>query len=361
MNIQGQKAHYRYNLLTGENEFASRGCTQIWGYSQSEFKEMGGTMMEKLIHHDDLPLVNVYHQRLRMLDLDESDSFYARTWHKLGEKRWEPIFVCFHDTCVEVDEKGLCSKVEGMVTALDIKEYNRRKRLEHAICRGEIGFHYQPIVDLQTKEILGFEALARWFMGDDVVPPDQFLPSLRALGLEQRLITRQIQDIVRALHELPSNRWISYNLSQTALDEENTMPALSACSIARASRVHIEILETVQVRSPETIAHLKLIHACGHDIFLDDFSQGFSNLSYLLSDVPIDGVKLDRVLIEKVTEKPEVATITANVLNICNDLDIKTIAEWVSTEDQRQWLIDHGCQWGQGQLFGMPGFLKDYN
>ena len=361
MDMSGHRAHYRYNLVTGENEFASRGCTQIWGYSQSEFRDMGTDVMKKLIHHDDLPFVKAYHQRLRTLDLDESDSFYTRTWHKLSEKCWEPIFVCFHDTCVEIDERGLCVKVEGIVTALDMNEYHRRKRLEHAICRGEIGFHYQPIVDLVSKDILGFEALARWFMGDAIATPDHFLPSLKALGLERKLITRQMQDIVRALHQLPGNRWISYNLSQAALDDQTSISALSACSIVRSSRLHIEILETVQVRSPETISHLKLIHACGHDIFLDDFSQGFNNLSCLLSDVPIDGVKLDRVLVQDVTTNRQVATVTKNVLKICNDLNIKTIAEWVGDEETRQWLIDHGCQWGQGQLFGMPSSLKDYN
>jgi EAL domain-containing protein (putative c-di-GMP-specific phosphodiesterase class I) len=361
MKIDRHKAHYRYNLVTSENEFASRGCTQIWGYSQSEFKAMGGNMMNKLIHHDDLPMVKAYHQRLKTLDIDESDSIYARTWHKQSDRCWEPIFVCFNDTCVEVDERGLCSKVEGTVTALDLNEYYKRLRLEHAICRNEIGFYYQPIVDLKTKAILGFEALARWFRGDEIVSPDQFLPSLRELGLEQRLITKQIQDIVRALHDLPKDKWISYNLSQAALDNDISTSALSACSIVKSSRMHIEILETVQVRSPETIAHLKLIHACGHDIFLDDFSQGFSNLSCLLSDVPIDGVKLDRVLVEHVITKPQVATVTKKILEICNSLNIKTIAEWVGTEDQCQWLIDHGCQWGQGALFGMPKQLEHYN
>jgi EAL domain-containing protein (putative c-di-GMP-specific phosphodiesterase class I) len=312
---------------------------------------MGSAVLERIIHPDDMPAVRAYHRKLALMHPDDGeDQIFVRCYGKSGDA---PLFVRFVDRCVAVDEGGFCTDIEGEATVLSVQEFDARKRLEAGIKQNEFGFHFQPICELATGKIVGYEALARWFRPDGVVGPGHFLHLLEGSSLERRWIARQVEQIVTALDRLDDGLWLSYNLSASAIESGNALPVIP---VSRSQRLHIEILETVHVEVPNALAQLKFIYECGHPLIVDDYGAGLS-LSTLLSGLPVHGIKLDRILTNGIPDDPRIRSIVAGILDLAQQENLETIAEWVQHPAQVDWLLGHGCQYGQGALYGLAGDL----
>ena len=221
---------------------------------------------------------------------------------------------------------------------------------KNALLSGEICLHYQPIHDLTTGELRGYESLARW--GD--LPPPAIAAIVEEHSLQALWIKRQVAQINHALSILPDELWVSLNIDQSAL-ALHQLPQL--LTTPNPARLHIEILESVSLHGDVFIKRLQQIKAAHYLIFADDIGED-AGLSRFLQKGVWAGIKLDKVLVEGLPGDEQLALITESILSLARKLNLSSIAEWVELVEQLEWLRDRGCDMGQGRLFGMPGPLQ---
>jgi len=234
-------------------------------------------------------------------------------------------------------------------------------RLRRAIERGELDLHYQPTVDVDTGEIRGVEALARWddpYLG--MVPPSEFILLAEETGLIIALGELVAEKVVRQAREwdaLGVHFEVAFNLSPRQLWQPERVhrlrSILSASGIPR-SRFVIEITESAALRDFDRTAKLlSALRADGYQIAIDDFGVELSSLSRLV-ELPSDVLKIDRAFVAALESKPNADVMVKTIIQLADRLGIRSHAEGVETEDQRRFLRAHGCELAQGYLFSKP-------
>ncbi|MFO1024452.1 MAG: EAL domain-containing protein [Acetobacteraceae bacterium] len=224
-------------------------------------------------------------------------------------------------------------------------------------CNG-LHVHYQPQVDLQTREIIGFEALARWTHSErGEIPPGTFIPIAEECGLIVRLGEWVLRTACHDAMVWGGETTVAVNVSTQQLREDgfvSTVHAATADTGLPARRLELEITESAMLDdSPRMMAVLNALHALGVRIALDDFGTGYSALSYL-EKFPFDKIKIDRSFIRKLTSSGESGMIVRAVAGLGSNLGITTIAEGIEAEEQARLVLEAACQEGQGYLFGRP-------
>lgn len=229
------------------------------------------------------------------------------------------------------------------------------QRLRRAIEDEDVKVHYQPILDMDTGRIAGFEGLARWSDSDfGMVPPKQFIPIAEDCGIISELTRHLLAQACETAHTWPDDLYLSFNLSPVQLQD----PALpeQIRSIIDASkfppeRLVLEITETSLVKNPESARRiLTELTETGITIALDDFGAGHSSLSYL-RDFPIKKVKIDKSFTERMLSDKQCGAIVEAVLVLSKGLDIEAVAEGVEHGDVHDALSSNGCHYGQGFLY----------
>jgi EAL domain-containing protein (putative c-di-GMP-specific phosphodiesterase class I) len=234
--------------------------------------------------------------------------------------------------------------------------------LRRAIERREFMLHYQPKVDLRDGRIQGLEALLRWNHPQrGVVPPGEFIPALEDSGLILPVgewvlgeAARQLAAWQRSgLEEVP----VAVNLSAKQFrrrDLDALIRAVLAETGVPAALIELEITESCLMEEPEEALRLLAnLRAAGLRISVDDFGTGYSSLSYL-TRLPLTALKIDRSFVRNAATSGEAASIVRAVIDMAHNLGFTVIAEGVETEDQVAFLRRHGCDVGQGFLFGAP-------
>jgi diguanylate cyclase (GGDEF)-like protein len=217
---------------------------------------------------------------------------------------------------------------------------------------------YQPLFDLRTNAVVGFEALLRWNHPERgfVSPPD-FLPLAEDLGLIDSIglfvLNRACADAVR-MAGAPS---VAVNVSPNQLKAEDfaeqVMEALRVSAL-RPDRLELEITETALLMDDERIiAQLWKLRDLGVRIALDDFGVGYSSLNYIRR-VPLDKIKIDQVFVREATQRGDCAAIIRAIVGLARQLKIKTTAEGIENQDQLDLVRKLGCDQGQGYLLGKP-------
>jgi diguanylate cyclase (GGDEF)-like protein len=232
--------------------------------------------------------------------------------------------------------------------------------LRRAVERHEFVVHYQPIVSLADRVVVGHEALVRWqhpLRG--LVPPMEFLPVAEESGLIVEMghqVLEQVCEMLRSHADLPGP--ISVNVSPLQLSR----PGWFLAFLSRIrnygidpSRLIIEITETAVLSVIEAVREeLESVRRLGTGIHVDDFGTGYSSIS-LLRDLPVTGIKLDRSFTAQLTAGPPAAAILASgIAGLADGLDLMSIAEGVETENEADILRSLGWVYGQGYLFGRP-------
>jgi PAS domain S-box-containing protein len=230
--------------------------------------------------------------------------------------------------------------------------------LHRAMERDEFYPFFQPLVELRTGQLAGFELLARWKhprLG--LILPDDFIPALEKSGSINGLTRQILQKAFAASPILPNSCTLAVNLSPHQL-LDLTLPAKIAKVAAKSGfsldRLTIEITESALLvdlpRSQSVARELKALHC---RLALDDFGTGYSSLKHLQA-LPFDELKVDRSFVSSMTRSRESRKIVAAVVGLGRSLGLITVAEGVETQEQANMLLWLGCDFGQGFLYGRP-------
>jgi diguanylate cyclase (GGDEF)-like protein/PAS domain S-box-containing protein len=235
--------------------------------------------------------------------------------------------------------------------------------LRSALDEGRLRVFYQPIVDLQGGEIVGVEALARWPAGQPAIGPDVFVPVAEETGLIRPLGSFVLKEACRRLSEWRDRGTaghgvtVSVNISRWQLTEPGLVVdvdnALTAAGLP-ADALRLEITESTMVTEPDRLrAALEELEQLGVRTHIDDFGTGHSSLA-VLQHFPGDTLKIDRSFIATLNEDEGSEAIVRATIALAKNLGLRTTAEGVETQAQRDKLAALGCDFAQGYLFSMP-------
>lgn len=229
--------------------------------------------------------------------------------------------------------------------------------LREAVRRGDFRLVFQPLLNVKSGEVTGFEALTRWHhptRGD--VRPAEFIPLAEDTGLIVPLGQWALQEACRAAVTWPAKTRVAVNVSPVQLRHgglESAIIVALASSGLPADRLEIEVTESVLLHDTEDVLRcLHRLQEMGIAIALDDFGTGFSSLSYLRR-FEFDKIKIDRTFIRDIAE-PDAAAIVRGIVDIGTRVGMEIVAEGVETEDQYAFVREIGCSTVQGFLFSKP-------
>ena len=233
--------------------------------------------------------------------------------------------------------------------------------LYHALERQELRLHFQPQFDCRSGHITGAEALLRWEHNGRLVPPSDFIPLAEETGLIVPMgewVLRQACETAQRWREFSG--WplrIAVNLSALQLDRPDLIETVSRAlrdTGLPPTALELEITESVVVRESLRAADvLAQLRALGVGIAIDDFGVGYSSFAYL-RELPVDRFKLDRSFLSSVPQSQGDSRLVAALIAMGHRLEVGIVAEGVETEDQAQFLRDHGCDEVQGYHLGRP-------
>ncbi|MBX2865836.1 MAG: EAL domain-containing protein [Leptolyngbyaceae cyanobacterium MAG.088] len=251
-------------------------------------------------------------------------------------------------------------------TSSDNDEVLDKMRLESelraALDNRELHPHYQPLVDIQTRRILGFEALIRW--NSDThghVSPGEFTSIAEETSLiipiGQQTLQQACRDLAQFQTSCPDRPlFMSINVAPRQLAEKTFLSELQILVRQyelKSSQVKLEVTERVFMEDPVALENLKNCRQAGFHIALDDFGTGFSSLNYL-TRFEVDGFKIDRAFVQELLTNSRSQVLLESMLKMAHGLGMQTVVEGVETEEQLQALQQSGCDIGQGYLFGKP-------
>jgi diguanylate cyclase (GGDEF)-like protein/PAS domain S-box-containing protein len=242
-----------------------------------------------------------------------------------------------------------------------ISRFEIVQELRHALQVGELSMHYQPIVDLATTDVVGFEALMRWDHPDrGWVAPSVFIPLAEQSELILELGKFALREAVTAASswersgpsEIPA--YVSVNLSAHQFRDPGLVAMIEealATSGLAAERLIIEITERAAlIDVNESVSVIQDLDQLGVGIALDDFGTGYSSLSYLALLHP-RVIKIDQSFVSPVHGSRRNDTLLETMISLGNKLDMTMLAEGIETSEQLELLRDLGCELGQGFLF----------
>jgi diguanylate cyclase (GGDEF)-like protein/PAS domain S-box-containing protein len=247
----------------------------------------------------------------------------------------------------------------GMVRRREV-----RAALADAVKNREFNLVYQPIVDLVSGQVAGFESLVRWRHAQwGMMYPAQFIELAEETGqivpLGSWVLGQAAADVSQWARRIarPEPLYVSVNVSARQFRDpgfvDGVRRVLAESGLA-PSALMLELTESVLIRRDERIhADLRELKAIGVQLAIDDFGTGYSSLSYL-RELPFDVLKIDKSFIEGIsTSQPRLALVEG-IIGIAGTLHLSVIAEGIEAELQRDLLVSMGCQYGQGYLLAMP-------
>ncbi|MHB8433229.1 MAG: putative bifunctional diguanylate cyclase/phosphodiesterase [Candidatus Tyrphobacter sp.] len=236
------------------------------------------------------------------------------------------------------------------------------RRFANALVNNEFVLFYQPVLDLQTGEIIGCEALCRWPQPDNTfTPPDTFIPQAEASGFIVQLGEWVLRTATQQVHawqkrfdipillevNLSARQFVHYNLVRSI---EGTLANVQY----RPECLEFEITETVAMtNADDSIGIMRQLKNLGISLALDDFGTGYSSLSHL-KRFPLDKLKIDKTFVRDIPNDGNDLAIVSAIIAMAHALGLKVQAEGVETEAQAEFLRECECELAQGFLFGRP-------
>ncbi|MGY4255040.1 diguanylate cyclase (GGDEF)-like protein [Bradyrhizobium sp. USDA 4516] len=241
---------------------------------------------------------------------------------------------------------------------MDARAQSRRKieiDLRDAIQNEGLRPYYQPLVDLATGRITGFEALVRWPHPErGMISPGEFIPVAEETGLINPLGALMLHRACMDAAQWPDDVRVAVNLSPLQFRTGNLLALVTDAlrqSGLPARRLELEITETLLLeKSSQVLATLHALRALGVRMSMDDFGTGYSSLSYLRS-FPFDKIKIDQSFVRDLGANPDAQAIVRSIVSLGIGLGVTITAEGVETEAELSRLRAEGCHEGQGFLF----------
>jgi predicted signal transduction protein with EAL and GGDEF domain len=230
--------------------------------------------------------------------------------------------------------------------------------LRKAFANGEFELFYQPLINLNTNAISGFEALLRWRHPErGMVGPGEFIPLAEEIGLIVPLGEWVLRQACTEAVQWPGELKVAVNLSSAQFRSRGVIKAvLTALAYSRLAPNRLELEITESVLLGETDANLETLHqlrGLGVGISMDDFGTSYSSLSYLRC-FPFDKIKIDRSFVRELSERPDCVAIIRAVAGLGLSLGIATTADGIETVEQLERVRAEGCTEVQGYLFSPP-------
>ena len=258
--------------------------------------------------------------------------------------------------CIAVYDESMHERVAHRLTV--------ETALYRALDRRELRLYHQPILDIRSGEVSGFEALMRWQQSDGtIVSPIEFIPIAEDTGT---IVPIGSWALLEALTQL--RHWIddgvcgraatmSVNVSPRQLGDAN-FPSIVSEALTRSGvsphLLWLEVTESMMISEPElALATLRRLRSLGVRVALDDFGTGYSSLS-LLQKFPLQRIKIDRAFVRGVADNPNDRSLVRTIVAMGRSLDLDMVAEGVETVHQLQVLSDLGCSKAQGYLISHP-------
>jgi EAL domain-containing protein (putative c-di-GMP-specific phosphodiesterase class I) len=230
--------------------------------------------------------------------------------------------------------------------------------LRKALMKGEFELYYQPLMNIKSASITGFEALLRWWHPErGLVQPLDFIPLAEEIGLIVPLGAWALRRACLDATTWPHDMKVAVNVSVIQFESGTLVESVAAAlreSGLDPARLELEIVESVMLNDTEaTLAILYQLRDLGVGVAMDDFGTGYSSLSYLRR-FPFGKVKIDRSFIADLGKDGGGDAIVTAVTDLCETLGMSTLAEGVETEEQLRLLRAGHCSEAQGYLFSPP-------
>ena len=251
---------------------------------------------------------------------------------------------------------------------LSSEEVRLSRDLEVGLESGQVYLNYQPKVAIANHCLVGCEALIRWQHPEKgLISPGIFIPLAEKIGLINIVGQWVIESCLQQCRQWQNlglyNIKMAINISaqqfhgkdlvdilKTGIDKYDLLP----------EQIEVELTETLLVQNvQESIEQLNLLHSQGFIVAIDDFGTGYSSLSYL-QQFPFDVLKIDQSFVRNIDQNAKNKTITASIINLAHQLDLKVIAEGVETWAEYDAIAEMGCDELQGYLFSRPLSVEDF-
>ncbi len=239
------------------------------------------------------------------------------------------------------------------------KRVQLEKIIREAVTNNGFVLHYQPVFEMATKHLVGFEALARLPAPDGTqIPPATFIPLAEEMRLIDKIGAWVLREACRTAVQWPNELTVAVNLSPAQFEsgtiEQTVADALKVTGLS-PHRLELEITETLLLEDTEAImATLRKLKDMGLSVVMDDFGTGYSSLSYLWK-FPFDKIKIDRSFMESFEKSGrDVETVVKTIIALGRELNMRVTVEGVETADEVDFLYDANADQVQGFYFGRP-------
>ncbi|MCT4713697.1 EAL domain-containing protein [Enterobacteriaceae bacterium H18W14] len=264
----------------------------------------------------------------------------------------------YHQLTLTVPLGIICSVIILLMWSRSRQQFNSpRRMLLRAIENNQLKLHYQPIIDMQSGQCVGAEALLRWVnYSGQWISPGSFIPLAEAEGLIQKISDYVINAVFNDFGEFLADHpdlYISINLSPTDFHCPRLVAMLSE-KINKygvsAGQIKIEVTERGFIDVPKSRPVIQAFRQAGFEIAIDDFGTGYANL-HNLQFLNVDILKIDKSFIDNLTTDRACYLIAEHIIEMARSLNLQIIAEGVETQEQVAWLLARGVQYCQGWYF----------
>jgi len=242
------------------------------------------------------------------------------------------------------------------------------KEIKEAISNDEFVLYFQPLVDIQSDELIGAEVLVRWQHPEKgLIFPGDFIPRCEEthaiIPLGELIFKKALEQLKQWEEQAMFNGVMAINISSVQIEQEDFIGKVEAlCEAMKVdkSRIELEVTESFIMKNPlhsaQTLQKLKNL---GFSISVDDFGTGYSSLSYLKT-LPIHKLKIDRSFIKDLPKDKDDRAIVRAIISLAKNLELEVLAEGVETKEQKKFLVENWCDSAQGYLFAKPMSAQDF-
>ena len=254
------------------------------------------------------------------------------------------------------DERGTMRRFEPEMDAAAQEKRRLEQDLREALRDGQLVLHYQPLIDLATGDLEGYEALLRWNHPErGLLYPDSFIPLAEEIGLIDLVGQHVLHTACREAVSWPSHIRLAVNASPVQFRNDNVLNVILqalAASGLEPSRLELEITEAVLLdKGPQVASMIEAIRKLGVGVSMDDFGTGYSSLSYLLS-FPFTKIKIDKSFVKGLRQNADSRAVVRTIVGLGRSLGLTVTAEGIEEPEDLSFLKQIGCGQGQGFLIG---------